>query len=138
MAEETVIYQQDKIKITNLRAVFGDKTYSISNVSAVELETMPASTGTGAIMASVGVLMVIYAIVSFIPSQNALRAPNPTLLIIGLLLAAVGIFLLRAAKPSYTVKISTSSGEVKALSSENKELISNIVEAINTAIIQKG
>lgn len=138
MKEEIPIYSQGEIKVTNLRAVFGEKTYAISNISAVETETVAPSSFGGALLA-IGILMVIFAIPSFLPSQNALQSgPKVTLLLLGLLLLVAGFLSMRAAKSSYTVKISTSSGEVKAYTSDNKELIKNIVESVNQAIIQKG
>jgi hypothetical protein len=136
--EETTIYEQGNIKVTNARAMFGDKTYSISNISAVELETTPPNNTIGGLLIVIGVFMVIFAITTFIPSQNALRPdPNITMFILGILLAVGGYFGTRSAKSSYTVKFSSSSGEVKAMTSNDKESIKGIVDAINTAIIQR-
>jgi len=44
----------------------------------------------------------------------------------------------RSAKPTYTVSLTTASGEVKACESHDQQTIRQIIESLNTAIIQKG
>lgn len=129
MADEKTIYEQGNIKITNLRAMFGDKTYSMSNITSVEKGMKPASTGTAAVFIIGGILLVIYGFSSGL---------NWVMIILGLILAVAGGYAVSTAKPEYTVQFGSSSGEIKAYNSTDQNEIKGIVEAINQAIIQKG
>lgn len=130
MKEEIPIYNQGNIKITNLRAVFGDKTYSMSNITSVEKSKAPDSSGCfvlGLILG--GILAVMFSFADGI-SWGAL--------LLGVAAVGFGVFVARATKPEYVVQFGSASGEVKAYKSANQDEIKQIVEAINQAIIQKG
>lgn len=129
MADEKVIYEQGNIKITNLRAVFGEKTYSMSNITSVE-KSKVEQTGCaipGLIIA--GILLFMYSFADGI---------NWMLLVVGLVMVGGGIYASRSEKPDYLVQFGSASGEIKAYKSKDQDEIKAIVEAINTAIIQKG
>lgn len=139
MSEETTIYDQNGIKITNLRAVFGEKTYSVANITSVEARTVPPSTGCAFTILIGGILATIVGIAQAFPkSQSFGTRPDFTFLIFGII--AIGSFILinRTAKPTYAVNLTTASGEVKAYESNDQQTIKTIVESLNTAIIQKG
>lgn len=130
MKEEIPIYNQGDIKITNLRAVFGNKTYSMSNITSVEKSKAPDSNGClvlGLILG--GILAVMFSFADGI---------SWGILILGVLAAGLGVFVSRTTKPEYVVQFGSASGEVKAYKSTNQDEIKQIVEAINQAIIQKG
>jgi hypothetical protein len=62
MTDEKAIYEQGTIKITNLRAVFGDKTYAMSNITSVEKGTKADNSGcVVAAMVLIGILMVVFS-----------------------------------------------------------------------------
>lgn len=138
MTDETILLEEQGIKITNLRAMFGGKTYAVSNITSVERETTPASSAP-LVFAAIGVLMAVMAVPSFFQDRGAFSSgPNISLLVIGFLVLGLGILMTRAAKPSYNVKISTASGEIKAFTSDSDELTARITSALNDAIIHKG
>lgn len=130
MSEEITIFEKDTIKVTNLRAVIDAKTYSISNISAVEARRIEPSGCMPAGLTISGIFVLLFSLTN-------IRDLVP-LLITGALLLFIGIGMLRQNKPQFAVQISTSSGEVKAYSSPNKEEIDQIVNALNEAIIKKG
>jgi hypothetical protein len=83
----------------------------------------------------------LFGVFSFVdpnPYDRNAGSPNIIGLIIGIGLLVVGIIAMSAARDSYTVKISTASGEIKAFTSEDAAFTQQIVEALNTAIVQKG
>jgi uncharacterized membrane protein YiaA len=130
MSEETTIYEQHSIKITNLRAVFGEKTYSVANITSVEAKTIAPSMGLAFIIFVVGIVLFLVGVANF--KEN-----------LSYIIWSIGCFVLfyfmnRSAKPTYTVSLTTASGEVKATESGDQQTIKQIVEALNTAIIQKG
>lgn len=130
---ETVIYESNGVKITNLRAVFGAKTYSISNITSVESKTIEPNGCVTGVLVMVGVFMIMFGIVSIVNKD-----PLWALLVLGLFFAGGGFALYRTAKPTYSVNLTTSAGEVRAHDSYEWSEIGPIVEALNNAIIQKG
>lgn len=128
---ETVIYEKNNVKITNLRAVFSEKTYPISNITSVgskrieDGSCLPFSLFIiGVLLLMVGVLKVLDGIYSY--------------LLYSALFLGLGFFLHRSRRPTFAVGITTASGEIKALTSPDEMVIKEIVEALNNAIVQKG
>ena len=135
MSEETTIYEDGDIKITNLRAIFGAKTYAVSNISAVEMRSK-APSPFPALIGLLGGVLLLLSLPSFF--NNRTWDNNWTLLVIGLILIFFSVMSIRAAKTEYTIAFSSSSGEIKAFQSYDKEEIDEILQALNDAIIQKG
>ena len=132
---EVIYFSESDIQITNKRAVFGSKTYAMRNVSSVSKKIIYTSKTVEALFAVggagfaglIGLLMIVsdeinvFQIVFFLGS---------------LLFTVLGVWLYRRVKNSYSVQISSSSGEVKAFTSQNEDLVSSIVHALSEAIIQ--
>ena len=64
--------------------------------------------------------------------------PGGTSLIAGLLLVVGAVFWWRALKPEFSVLLSSASGEAKALASKDGDFISNVIAALNDAIVHRG
>jgi hypothetical protein len=101
--------------------------------------------GCGLILIIGGILLIIMAAnVLLQPTSKIIVGLNPpqnnglVFLIAGVILGLFGIGIFRSAKPSHTVRINSSSGEVNALTSPDKEYIQQIVEAVNKAIVDRG
>ena len=112
MADEKVFFDNGAVKVTNSRFATGSKTFAMNTITSVE------------------------------PLRETL---NWKLLIIGLITIPIGIgFLILAwviytlVKPLYFVETYTAAGKSHAMSSRNKEVVFEIVEAINNAIIHRG
>ena len=128
MAEEITIYEKNDIKITNLRAVFGSKTYAINSITSVEAKS---ENKTGCAPAGLFIGGLFIAVFGYAGDGNGL-------LVFGLILAFMGLGVLLTAKATYIVQIASASGEIKAFTSKNKTDIDPIVTALNDAIIKKG
>lgn len=147
---EVTIYQNDGVLITSTRAVLGAKTYAMSNITSVTSVIVPANKTLSILIATFGALMMLccgcYGFYNFfigiagdstqyaIGSLLAVAIP----IILGVLVLAGGIALYTRTKPDYAVVIGSSSGEIKALMSKDKEHIMAIVNAMNDAIIRRG
>lgn len=132
MPEETILYEQGDIKITNLRAVFGNKTYAISNITSVEKGSIPPSNGLALILIIVGVM---FSFLAFIANASVRLG----MLLLGVVMALGGFgSMFLGSKTEYYVQFASSAGEVRAYSSDNQNEIESIVKAINNAIVQKG
>ena len=129
MADETTLFEEKDIKITNLRAIFGDKTYAMSNITSVSRETKDS---LGCALPALVIIGIMITIFSFIDGPSWGTAA------IGIFMAGAGIIGAKNQKPDHIVQIGSSSGEIKAYTSQDRELIEKIVNALNDAIIQKG
>ena len=134
VSDEVVFYSDDRgVRVTNTRLVVtrpqGTTTYSMANITSVSMSTIPANRTTGIV---VGVLGLIISSLGFAFDYYGA-------VIIGILVLGAGIFLAIAAKPTYTVKVSSASGEEEAIPpSKDREYVHGIVNAMNEAFIKRG
>ncbi len=124
---EVVYYQDDAITITNARAVFGQKTYAMVNITSVMMGTIPANNGGGIALALFGLAVAVCG--GSVGFGGA---------IVGIIIIVGGILMIVNSKESYTVKIGSAGGETDALVSKDESHIQEIVEALNDAIIKRG
>jgi len=127
---ETTILQEGLVKVTNLRTLIGTQTYSVSDITSVNL-TKQAKSYRPFWLVIVGVLLILWANVDetgqFVEFFN-----------IGGVLVVIGITAFIWAKPSYMVQIGGPAGEKSILRSSNISFVQEIVKAINNAIAQRG
>ena len=96
----------------------------ITSVQGVE--TQASYTGA-ALLILVGVALAIGGFASAIG-----------LAVVGVLLAAGGIWLCFRQKPTYAVVLRTAGGEVTAYQSKDRDYISQVIQALNDSIISHG
>jgi hypothetical protein len=126
---ETTILEDGDVKITNLRAIMGTKTYAMANVTSVNLIKKEPSNAP-IWWAIVGGLLFLWGLTDFDVFGNCL--------LVGLILAGLGVYFAKNSKPTYMAKIGSASGETKLVGSSDKEQIQRIVDAVNEAIIRRG
>lgn len=130
---EITILEAGEIKITNLRAVVGTETYAISNIFSVRMTKEGSMFGClVAALISIGVLLGLFAIVSDTISETDSSRYFLTFAFICLSSALV---VALTARPNYIIQVSGPSGNFDILQSNNKDYLTNIVEAINDAIL---
>jgi len=130
MIEEITIYEKGTIKITNLRAIFAGKTYSVSNITSVESVKIEPGHGLEFICLLAG---MAFAVIGAVDLKN-----NMQFFIYAAIAFALFYFIKRSSSPTWSVNLTTAAGEVKALTSPDQQEIAKIVESLNSAIIQKG
>jgi hypothetical protein len=128
MGEETVFLRQGDITISNVRAIIGNKTYAMANITSVSLHKIPAKRKPG----------ILWAIIGFFVMIGGFAGGSPGVGVLGLIILALGVWVAYSKKDFYTVHIGSSSGEADALKSKDGEYIKSIVTAINEAIIKRG
>lgn len=119
-AEETTLFQQGSIVVTNARFISGQETYAIRNVTSVSSTRQPPKRGALVITALAGLLLCT-------------GAP-----FVGAPLASGALFLLWKARPTYHVVLRTAGGEANALESTDQALIQRVVDALNQAMVVRG
>jgi len=126
------IYSDIVVSVTTERVIISGTTYALRNITSVKMTDNPAAEeGFPLVLIVVGTLGVF---VSFGVFAHDVGSGFIWLVISGGVIA-MGIFS-RSFKPSYNVTIATSSGEIRALTSKNKDYIAKIVDAINEAVVR--
>ena len=129
MTEEKVIYEKSDVKITNLRAIFGDKTYAISSITSV---TRREKTNLSAFL-PVAIIVVGIAFISLAFFNDVI---NWATILYGIFMVVGGYFLALLLNTEYSVQIGSASGEIQAYTSKSIAKVTEIVQAINQAMIQ--
>lgn len=118
---EKIYYEGGEVKVTNARFIVSSQTYAMSGITSVKFFTeKPSKLGP--------MIAFAIAIVALLAQAN--------IWVIGIPLV-IGILLL-FRKATHHVVLSSASGETRALNSENKEFISNVIQSLNDAIVARG
>jgi len=149
MSERT-FFNQGNILVTDKRAVLAGKTYSMANVTSVRMGVVyPSTTGAWLLVAFGATLLALAAFFLLGCGSSAIGNPNgatitSTLLcagtpgFAGLICLVAGLVWARSLKPTYTVRIGSASGEVDGMRSQRKDVIEEVVAAINQAFIERA
>lgn len=133
MAEEKNIYEKGKIKITNVRAVFGSKTYAISDITSIEKGLIRTSGSLSLLLFITGFMFGLFG---FLDSFSSFHR-EMWLLAVLLLIGGFGSVFL-GGKPQYFIRFSSSAGEIRTYTSYDQAEIEAIVKALREAIARKG
>jgi hypothetical protein len=128
---EISILKEKNVKITNLRAVIGTKTYPISEIASASMDVNEPKLFLPVFF------IVIAAICSVLVALSDMREYSECLTTSIYLGIAGLLFFILSQKTKYGVRIRSTSGELKVLEAFDKEHVERIVEAINEAIVQR-
>ena len=118
--DEQVFFESGDVKVTNARFITGGQTFAMSNVTSVKaLEENPSRFG--------GIVVILIGIATMVSSIAA-----------GLIIAGLAAWYLYQQKTSFHVMLSTSGGERSALTTHQREYLTQIVDALNKAIVHRG
>ena len=129
-SNETTILQEGFVKITNLRTIIGTITYSMSDITSVNV-TKQAKSYKPLWLVMIGLLLILW--VRTVQAEEFFEFFN-----IGIFLVIVGIVLVVTAKPTYAVQIGRASGSNSILRSTNLTFIQRIADAMHKAITCRG
>lgn len=119
--DEKVYFEHGGVQVTNARFKVDAQTYAIRNITSTAAWSKPQGWALAA-------LLVLCAIGGFMSKDGAGAG------VLFLLLAA-GVFWW--ARPWHFVKLSTASGEVKALKSRDRNYVLQVVNALNDAMVSQ-
>ena len=117
---ETVIFDDIGVRVTNARFIVPSQTFAIAGITSVSFKQIPAST-TG------GVACLLLGLVCLLVN-----------LFIGAFLIVAAIWLFNREKTKYAVVLRTSGGEVTGYEHTSKDLVQQIIDALNKAIILRA
>ena len=127
-SSEQIYFQDETVTVTRARAVLGDKTFAMSNVTSVAVGTETPSLTPSLVLVAIGVVAGIC-----VATQDQVVG-----IILGALFLISGIAVGFASKPTHIVKLGSASGEQKALTSTDRAYIEKVVAALNQAIVDRG
>jgi len=131
--EESVIFEKNGVLVTDKRIVVGTNTAPIVNIHSVSLGKRKFILGY--------LLSIVDAIVACLAGFAMLVSrPIPAWGYL-FILALIGIFFLglwvAEREAIYSVKLSGKFGFTEILKSKDKEFILSVIEAINSAIVDR-
>lgn len=128
--EEKVFFENENNKVTNARFITHGQTYTLAGLTSVKMTETKPSVLAKYLLILIGIFFVLMGI--------ALLASNP---IAGIIIGGFGALVAWGGfkmKPTYSVVTVNAGGTIQALSSEDFNLINDIVNAINEAIVHRG
>ncbi|RKZ25094.1 hypothetical protein DRQ29_06870 [bacterium] len=126
---EKIYFNSSGVLITESKALLSGKSYMVEHLNSVSLAKSVKKVREASILSGIGILVLI---IGLITSASIVS-------ILGLAFVALGIFNFGWAylKPIYYIKLITDDGTVVAYSSEDKELVQKIIDALNQVILDK-
>jgi hypothetical protein len=121
--EEKTFFSGGDVSVTNARFMAKGQTYAMSGVTSVKSFQQNPSRKGPIILGILGLLIM---------------AVGGTGLLVGLVVIGAAVAWWFSQKPEFSVLLSSASGEVKALASQDGDFISKVVGALNDAIVHRG
>jgi uncharacterized protein DUF6232 len=129
--QEREYYRSADVLVTNARVEMGSRTFAMANLTAVSMATMrsplrgfPLGIFLG------GGLIAVTGLLAIGNEGGAVLLPTCLVIAIG------GYAWWKTFKPSYSLNLSSTSGESRAMQSHNREEIEQIVAAIKQAMVE--
>jgi len=127
MAEAAYYENQNGVTVTDKCIIVGDNTYLTADITSVTTDVVNPKRVGLAFFGTVAILFVFWGFASTSYKWSVCGA-----IIAGLCFVAYGIM-----KPTWRLRIATSSGESLPLQSSNPQKISSIAQAIGQAIAHR-
>lgn len=132
---EKVYYKDGDYRVTSTRIITPLATYAVRNVASVGYSVqMPDNTllSAGAVVGSLMFFAAFYVAVAVQSIPLFLLLATLSAGIVGLCLATI-----RRRLPTYLVTLTTSAGQLVAVSSGDHKLVDKLVRAIENAIAEQ-
>jgi hypothetical protein len=134
-APEVTYYDSASAKVTSTRAVFGAKTYAISNITSVAKVQLPTKKDAKVSGPAV-IFAIFFGVWCFVALFVYGSVPWAAVGAIAFLVTiAIGYSV--TTIPSYAVRVVSASGEADALVSHDEALIRGVADAITAAIVRR-
>ena len=136
--EEETFFDRDGITVTQTRFIVHGETYTMQGVTSIRrgVEVEEQSKGCPIGLIVIGGISVLAGFISF---SESVGAGIFTLLIGGaIIFGGVKWYQSKKTITTYTVTLSSASGEKRALAREDQAFIDQIVAALNKGIVARG
>lgn len=124
---ETTYYSNDRVTVTNARFMVDGETHAISGITSVKLGVKKPNR----------ILPAALIIFEFLALASSKNLANLSIWHWAIILLP-GLIWMCFQRTHYTVTLASASGEHRALKSKVKPFVSEVVEAINQAIVRRA
>lgn len=148
---ETIILETDNVRITDVRAFIGWKTYEIADIMSASLTEKNPSPAAGKARLIVSLLALVIGILSCVAALSIRFIamigtfwgwPQINLhflfAVLGLLFISLWSIGWESHKSTYIVEIETASGKSQIFGSKDKDHVQKVALAINNAVARRG
>jgi hypothetical protein len=118
-------YQRGNISVDRDFARFGAKSYAINKINTVEVREEPAKLGASYVLGFLGIIILLPNMGDF----------SLTGVLVALGFCAAAYFVWHNARPTYRLFLMTSSSEVQAYESQDRQEITGLRDAVEAAMI---
>lgn len=120
---ERVFLDTDDVTVTSTRLVIfagrdRPKTYAMSQITSVQCFTIKPDT-------QLAMQLLVWGLITL-------------LCVVGIVLLVIAVVLLVTAKPRYALRVRTAGAENEFMVGQDPDLIEEIVDAVNKAIVARG
>ena len=142
MAEDKIIYTDGHdVTVTDSTLQVNRMNYKLSGIVKHGLFILRPQRLPGILMITIGLIVMFAGLLRLVPSTwindtiigETLVSGSTIALVIGALIAFIGVLLLGLIRQRYAVRIATAEGEKDVVVSSRKEYIQQIVDALNSA-----
>jgi len=142
MISDRVIYTDGHdVTVTDSTLQVNKMKYKLNGIVKHGLFILRPQRLPGVLMVIIGLVVMFAGLLKLVPSTwihdaiiaNTLVSGSTIALIIGGLIAFIGVLLLGIIRQRYAVRIATAEGEKDVVVSSRKEYIQQIVDALNAA-----
>lgn len=130
-SEET-IYSDSEVTVTTARVLCAGTTYAIGNITSVKMRDTPPNAIPTLVAIAIGICGLVTAL-----ARLEFNAGVVFLFVVGIALIAFAVRHVHQLTPDYHLLISSSSGEVRAFTSKDRQQVEQIVAAVNEAIVRQ-
>ena len=120
MAEEKIFFDYGGVTVTNMRFIVKPQIFAMSNITSVKASEQEPSRLRPVVLIAAGAFSLL---------GNVL---------VGIVLAGIGIGWLLKQKTMYHVMLTTAGGEISALRSDQRQYVEKVVKAVDDAILARG
>ncbi len=130
-AEQTFL-DEGAIRVTNARFIAGRRTYAMHGITAVSFHVKRQGWIAPLLLAAIA---LFFSVVVLSPGADDALVP---LICVSLIMWFFTFALWFGLRPSYSVRLTTASGESEALTSRDRARIQRVIDALNDAIVARG
>ena len=129
--DEETIYSDSDVTVTTSRDLCAGTTYELKNITAVKMGETPPNAIPTLVAIAIGLCVLVTALARF-----ELNAAVLFLFVVGIALIAFAVRHVHQLTPDFHLLISSSSGDVQAFTSKDRQQVEQIVAAVNEAIVR--
>ena len=124
-----IILKGENYEITQTLAQFGSTSYPIANIGSISIKEIPEVGSAGCAW-----ITIVFGALILISSTSRSESAVPIVVAFIFLIGGIAMFQIPPKPASYILMLKTSSGDQKALTSNDASQVKQIKQAIESAI----